>query len=205
MKTKQAGFSLMECVLVAGFFATICLMAAPMFVRMLNDHHLTAYSNDLVANLNVARRAAVETGRAVSLCASDNGRSCTETPWSQGYILFSDAGEAGVLDGSDQPIKAVAGSHRKIRVTLNGANYVRFLGNGGLVAGLTNSVGESRAPSLLARILDRIVPTAHASSGEFNPVRAPEAVAFLVCSGHAGRTIRLNTIGRVNSTSVACH
>jgi len=207
MNTRQAGFSLLEGVVVVGFLGLICLMAAPMFARIINDHALANYSNDLVANLTSARRAAVQGGQAVSLCASDNGRTCTDSPWARGYLVFRDEGQPGVLDGSDRPIKVIAGSKYHVRVTLNGANFVRFHGNGGLVAGLSDVRRGSRDTSVLAALLERLspIPAAHATDYGFRPVRAAEHVAFLVCRGNVGRTIQLNAIGRVNSTSVACN
>jgi len=209
MRNVQSGFSLLEGMVVISIASVLLLMVAPMFFRVASEQQLTAYTNDLVGNLQSARRMAIARRVPVSLCSSDNGQRCTDSPWARGYILFADGGEAGVMDGPDRAIKAVTGRDTKLRVTLNGASYVRFLGNGGLIAGLAGESAHpgNRAPTLFTRLLKAFSPvtTAHADFAlEPIPV-AGGPVAFLVCSGKAGRTVRLNNIGRVNTTTVSCH
>lgn len=208
MRRSQSGVSLFEGVVTLVLGSVLLLMVAPIFMRMANDQLVVTFTNELVVHLQQARQAAVGTGSRVSLCSSDNGRHCTETPWSRGYMLFTDGGEAGLVDSRDQVIKVVTGREPKLRVTLNGAPYVQFLGSGGLASASPQPRQNSPVspPSLLSRLLHSISPIslAHAAPTMIPMPAAAEPVAFLVCSGKIGRAVRLSAVGRPNTTTVDC-
>jgi Tfp pilus assembly protein FimT len=214
-QSNQNGFSLFQGLFTVAILSVMFLSTAPLFYRMLGDRHVVAYTNELVGALQQARRLAVNSMSPVSLCSSSNGRDCTQTPWSQGYIAFYDAGQPGVVDGDDRIVHTAQSRKAPVRVVLNGADHIRFMTNGGVLADVSSSghrvpTGQHEQPSVLAGLLGALSPvsTAHAvtSTGatDAESFATAQPVAFLVCSGQVGRAIRVTAIGRLDTRTVAC-
>jgi Tfp pilus assembly protein FimT len=208
-RTNQRGISILQGIFGLAIISITSLSTAPLYYRMLGDRHVVAFTNELVGALQQARHLAVKEMSPVSLCSSNNGRDCTQTPWSEGYIAFYDAGQPGVIDGNDRIVYAVQPRTAPVRVVLNGADHIRFLQNGGVLADASSS-GYRRPgvhaeqPAALASLLSALSPvsTAHAADAESMATEQP--VAFLVCSGQIGRAIRVTAIGRLDTSKVAC-
>jgi Tfp pilus assembly protein FimT len=215
-RINQHGFSLFQGIFAVAIISVMFLSTAPLYYRMLGDRHVVAYTNELVGTLQQARRLAVNSMSPVSLCSSSNGQDCTQTPWSQGYIAFYDAGQPGRVDGDDRIVLTVRASKTPVRAVLNGADHIRFLSNGGMLADAASSgqrvpaAGQPEQPSALASLLGALSPvsTAHAATPagatDADSIVTAQPVAFLVCSGQAGRAIRVTTIGRLDTSTVAC-
>ncbi|HJX18472.1 MAG TPA: GspH/FimT family pseudopilin [Acidiferrobacterales bacterium] len=212
--TSQRGISLFQGIFALAVISVMALCTAPHYYRFLGDRYVVAYTNELVGALHQARRLAVNNMSPVSLCSSSNGRDCTQTPWNQGYIAFFDAGQSGVVDGIDRIVHAVQPRKTPIRVVLQGADHIRFQSNGGVLVdssptrGHRHPAAHSKNPTALASLLNAFSPiaTAHAVDTVY-PASLETAlpVAFLVCGGQIGRTIRVTAIGRVDTSTVACH
>ena len=213
--TNQQGFSLYQGIFAVAILSVMFLSTAPMYYRMLGDRHVVAYTNELVGALQQARRLAVYSMSPVSLCSSSNGRDCTQTPWSQGYIAFYDAGQPGVVDGDDRIAHTAQSRKAPVRVVLNGADHIRFMTNGGVLADVSSSghrvpAGQHEQPSALAGLLGALSPvsTAHAATpygaADVGSTATAQPVAFLVCSGQIGRAIRVTAIGRLDTSTVTC-
>lgn len=213
--TNQRGLSLYQGMISLAVLSMVFLSAAPLCYRMLADRHVVAYTNELVGTLQQARHLAVKTSSPVSLCSSNNGRVCTHTPWSQGYIAFYDAGQPGLVDENDRIVRAVQSRTAPVRVVLSGARHIRFLQSGGVLADATSSGYHlpsryPEQPAFLASLLNALSPVSTASAavpaGATDDVSTAteQPVAFLVCSGKAGRAIRVTAIGRLDTSTVAC-
>lgn len=206
INTNQRGTSLYQGLYALTLGTIIFLCTAPVCYRLLADRHVVAYTNELVGNLQEARRLAVNAMSPVSLCSSNNSRDCTLTPWSQGYISFYDTGLPGVVDGKDRVIRAFQPPRiTSIRVVLKGGEHIRFQHNGGVVADASPelNIKKSPRPSVLARLLNAVSPMSSAYAAE---IAAPaQSVAFLICGGQVGRAIRVTAIGRLDTTAVTCH
>ena len=208
-RTSQHGFSLLTGIFALTVISVITLSTAPMYYRMVGDRHVVAFTNELVGTLQQARHLAVKGTSPVSLCSSSNGRDCTQTPWSQGYIAFADSGRPGVVDGEDRILHTVASRTTPVRVVLSGADHIRFLGNGAMLADASSSDPRpasvrSEQPAVLARLLGALSPLSAAHAADDVSVATQQAVAFLVCSGQIGRAIRVTAIGRLDTSTVAC-
>jgi len=207
-RAGQRGFSLFQGVVVLAIVTITAMSSAPLYYRLIGDRHVVAYTNELVGELQNARHMAVTAMSPVSLCSSVNGRDCTQTPWSDGYIAFYDGGRPGVVDGDDRVVRVVQPRKLPVRVVLNGADHIRFQNTGAVLADAAGSV-RARVPSRiestgtwtrLARALSP-VSIAHAATPVFE---SSQPVAFLVCSGQIGRAIRVTAVGRVDTSTVAC-
>lgn len=213
-RNNQSGISLFQGMFVLAALSVMFMSIAPMYYRVLGDRHVADYTGGLVGALQKARHLAIQGMTPVSLCSSNNGRECTQTPWSQGYIVFYDAGQPGVIDGNDRLVYAVHPRVAPIRVVLNGADHVRFLRNGGVLADASGSgqrrrsSGHPEQPSALASLLGALSPLSTANAAattDADSSATAQSVSFLVCSGQAGRAIRISAIGRLDTTSVACY
>ena len=80
---RLRGFTLTELLITIVIAAMIVSAAIPALISSTQNNRLTAYSNELITALNIARIKAIETGRAVSVCPSSNGIACAgSSDWS---------------------------------------------------------------------------------------------------------------------------
>lgn len=106
MKTR--GFTLVELMITLAVSSILLGIAVPSFQSLIINNRISTQTNDLVAELAMARSEAVKRGAKVSLCTSSNGTSCTSSAWSAGRIIFTDTGTAGAIDGSDTSLRVGA-------------------------------------------------------------------------------------------------
>jgi type IV fimbrial biogenesis protein FimT len=86
---NQAGFSLLELLLVSLVASVLAVLAAPAFHALILDARMIAQVNRLVHGAHLARQEAEKYGADVALCRSVDGRSCDHTqPWQSGFIVF---------------------------------------------------------------------------------------------------------------------
>jgi len=214
MNSRQSsGFALIKFTAALIMVAGLGLGMAPMYYKFINDYRATAFTNGLVQSLQLARSKAVSRGSAVSVCASDNGQTCTEAPWSHGYIVFADAGAPGVVDADDGVIETTRVRGHRVNVTLTGGQYLRFLPNGGLLAQAPAT--EITAKSTGGNWLDRLSPISAAVADDEQPeslavgmgdasVTAVRTGAFTVCVGPSGRAINISYLGRITTSRIPC-
>ncbi len=108
---RTRGFTLIELLVTLLVAAIVVTWAVPDFRAMINNNRMLSQANELVVAINMARSAAVTRGMPVTVCASANGRSCSQSAsWGTGWIVFtdSDTGTAGTVDGTDQVIRSWA-------------------------------------------------------------------------------------------------
>ncbi|MFA7096022.1 MAG: GspH/FimT family pseudopilin [Gammaproteobacteria bacterium] len=131
MKT-ESGFTLIEMIITLTVAAIVLAMAVPGFSNLIRTNRVAAQTNELVSALNLARSEAVTRSMNVSVCTSDTGNDCTNTNWEEGWIVFTDAGTAGTVDGADQVLK-VFQAVNSIAITGSGfanANYLQYRATG---------------------------------------------------------------------------
>lgn len=131
----------MELMFTLTILAILMSLAVPSFNRTMASIRLSSTTNDLNATLSQAKNDAIRLGKRVTVCASTDSVSCSNTmTWSQGWITFVDATRtSGVLSvDSGEEIKAVAQApHDSLRVSAN-TPYVTF-GSDGRPRDLNNS------------------------------------------------------------------
>ncbi len=226
---SAGGFTLVELMMTLAVAAILTTVAIPGFSTLIRDNRLVAGTNQLVTALAVARSEAVKRGSSVSICASDDGTSCTGTNWNQGWVVFSDSGTAGSVDGTDTVLRVQGAVNTDLSITVSstsGNNYASFRSTGFLASGDANPlpIAALLARSTLARFVSAVMPGAPAYAGNGNgasggstpttttttdaagaPVGA--ATQFTICdgrNGETGRRISLWASGRVETDSVTC-
>jgi type IV fimbrial biogenesis protein FimT len=127
--SRTSGFTLLELLLAVTVISVLLLVAAPSMSAMMNSVGLTSASNDLLAHIYLARSEAIKRHSRVALCKSADGDTCaTSGGWEQGWIVFHDANNNGVIDAGEPVIAREQALPAAFRLTgnQNVAKYISF-------------------------------------------------------------------------------
>lgn len=145
------GFTLIELLIVVAIVAILSALAGPSLRSMLLNNRLASSTNDLLADLALARSEAARSGKRVTICTSSNGSSCgTGSSWDDGRLVFVDeslSGTTGVLDAGETILRATAPQPNSgVKITASGFtnasgssvnNYIQYRPNGVITSGTT--------------------------------------------------------------------
>ena len=120
-RRRDGGFSLIELSIVLVLIAVLAVIALPRYLDYAAKVRLAGDAQFVLETLRLARIEAVTRELPVSLCASTDGVSCTGTPWEQGWLVFSDEGVPGVIDGDDIVLRTVGAYEPGVTLDVNGA------------------------------------------------------------------------------------
>ena len=115
---RNAGFTLVELMITIAIAAILATVAVPAFQNFVLNNRMTGNANDMIATLGYVRSEAVKRAADVTLCASDDGATCSGT-WTDGWVVLDNAGN--VLRAQE----ALGGT-----TTLAGAGTIVFNANG---------------------------------------------------------------------------
>jgi type IV fimbrial biogenesis protein FimT len=106
MRTRASGYTLIELMFSILLLSVLFGLAVPAFKNFTSSTKVSAATNGLVSALALARNEAVHLATPVSVCATSDGSTCiTAAPaagnWNNGWIVFTDSGTAGDIDGTD--------------------------------------------------------------------------------------------------------
>lgn len=114
MKTRHAGFTLLELLTTIAVLSVIVAIGVPNFREFVRNSRMTAAANDIVTDFNLARSEAIKRGVPVTLCKSQDGATCdadAADPFLSWIVFVDDADPAlaDALDGNgevdpDEPI-----------------------------------------------------------------------------------------------------
>lgn len=176
MNLRQNGFTLYELMFVLALSGIALSMAVPSFDAALKNNAIAIQTNNLIADINLARSEAIKRGVSVFICRSGNLNTATPTcggnnnTWSEGWLVFA-SGDAN----SDYD----AGTDSLLRVTdLNPENGVTVISNASadssleyLADGTTN---QGNNTALLAVCDER--GTAQGKQVQISPTGRPRLV-----------------------------
>ncbi|NOX76092.1 MAG: prepilin-type N-terminal cleavage/methylation domain-containing protein [Gammaproteobacteria bacterium] len=104
------GFTLIELIVTLAIGGIVMSIGVPSFIGMTRDNRLISQTNELVANINLARSEAVKRGVRVVLCRSADPSasppSCggNANTWTTGWIVFADANNTGAYVAADDTL-----------------------------------------------------------------------------------------------------
>lgn len=222
-RSSTTGFTLVELIVTLAIAAILMTVAIPGFSNFVKDNRLVAGTNRLVTSLAYARSEAVKRGTAVSMCSSANGSACGGT-WKDGWIVFTDAGTAGTVDGSDTVLRVEDGPKADLAISVSGKAYVPFMSTGFSVAACGEPCGttdSSYARPLFAEWLASVIPARDAYAGKPTTTGKPSSetndtssstsssavTELTLCDSRSqatGRKISIWVTGRFATSTVTC-
>ncbi len=106
-KSARRGFTLLELMIVVSIAAILLAIGVPSFQYVTSANRASSEINGLLGDMQFARAEAIREGQTVTVCATINGVTCAGagTSWSGGWLVFSDTGVIGTIDGNDPTLK----------------------------------------------------------------------------------------------------
>ena len=103
------GFTLLEALVVLALLGVLVGMAVPAMSQLQARHRLQAQAEGFLDSLVLARSEALRRQLRISLCAqADGGRCDTDGQWEQGWLVFTDENDNGLLDAGEALIESHA-------------------------------------------------------------------------------------------------
>jgi type IV fimbrial biogenesis protein FimT len=89
---RARGLTLIELITTLAVVGISLTLLVPTWSGLVDRSRVTTTANQLLTALRYARNEAINRGRMVSLCPSEDGKSCSGNPfgWQQGYLVFED-------------------------------------------------------------------------------------------------------------------
>jgi type IV fimbrial biogenesis protein FimT len=129
----QHGYTLLELMITIAISAILLSIAIPSFQALIASSQLTTQTNNLLTALSLARTQAIKNNIRATLCTSDNGTNCTQTPWHDGWLIYIDSNQNNLLDPSEA-ITTVGQATRDLQISgnTNVANRISYRADGSL-------------------------------------------------------------------------
>jgi type IV fimbrial biogenesis protein FimT len=131
---RSRGFTLIELITTLAVAGILVTLAVPSFSEVIKNNRLITQENDFVTTLNLARSEAIRRSGRVTVCKSSNQTSCSGAGgWEQGWIVFNDVNNDGVVTNPATNVLRVHGALSS-GVTLHGdanlLDYVSYVSSG---------------------------------------------------------------------------
>lgn len=112
MKNRPNGFTLIELLVVIAIAAILAALAVPSFNTMLMKRAVRGSALSLITDIRYARSESLRRSSTVSICslAANSLTTCSGVAagaanWANGWMVFSDAGVIGTVDGLDEIVR----------------------------------------------------------------------------------------------------
>lgn len=106
MIIKQAGFTLIELIVVMAIVGVVASLAYPSFQETIRLNRIQSQTTRLMSTLMVTRSEAAKTNKPATVCKSADGATCTDSGnWDQGWIVYRDSNANGDFDAGEPVIR----------------------------------------------------------------------------------------------------
>jgi type IV fimbrial biogenesis protein FimT len=124
MKRTQHGLSMIELVVVMSIVGILMAIGTPSYRYVTTANRISGEINGLLGDFQFARAEAIREGQTVSVCATNDGTTCSGTAtWSKGWLVFSDTSTLGSIDGTDQILRVQKALSGGDTLVADAANY----------------------------------------------------------------------------------
>lgn len=158
MKMHQKGLTLIELMTTLAVAIILLAVGIPAVKTMLANNRAVTETNALVVALNLARSEAVKRNTTVTLCGVSDADvaepACTgDADWTAGWMVFTDTGTAGTVDGSDTRLRVWQPFDPPPSIGTGGVNDVSFTSDGSAVAAVDIEVTQDDSSSSQTRCI----------------------------------------------------
>lgn len=141
---RKLGFTLIELLITVALAAIIVTIGIPSFRTAILNNSRTAQVNEFVGVLSLARSEATKRGLRVTICRRLNDTTCatdTTSVWENGWIVFVDQNQDGVIDAGEQILKIYGAIPNNFTLRTGGTftQSIAYLPNG--VSSSNNNFG----------------------------------------------------------------
>lgn len=145
-RSHQNGFTLVELMLTLAVAAILTSVAVPSYRSFTLKNRLATTTNDIVADINIARSNAVKLGQEVILCNSTDSTSippsCASASknWTTGWIMFVNIDKTSnnkvYNNGTDRLLRVNSGGNSDVTIKTNteGNGYISYASDGSISA-----------------------------------------------------------------------
>ena len=167
-KKSNTGFTLIELMVTVAIVGIFASLALPSFANLIESNRNSTATQELVANLLLAKSEALKRSNSVTLCPSINQTSCSgANDYSQGWIVFMDCNGDNTVndtigavpncgeDGREELIK-VGDGFNSLYVNNGTRNKVTFEFSGRTADGSTFLIGKDAANVQKEVVLSRV-------------------------------------------------
>jgi len=154
---KKNGFTLIELIIALAISGIIMTSAIPAFSQMLAKNRQETQLFTLFSHHQLARSEAIKTNQRVTLCKSSDGRQCTpDSPWHEGWIVFSDLDHNKKINDGERVIYIQQALNRNLTLKYRGfgsSNYISYYSDGHSTTNgtftLCSQFGDNSARSII--------------------------------------------------------
>lgn len=134
MGRHNSGYTLIELIVAVLITGTLLAMAVPSMVSSITGNRMTSTTNSLVSALSLARSESIKRKYPVTVCASEDGASCSSNGWGKGWIVFVDGSQPGSVEPDDILLLVGEALDNGQSLSLDGTPYIQFQPSGMIVA-----------------------------------------------------------------------
>ena len=133
MPRKHQGWTLVESMVVVAIVAVMVAWGLPSFQAVVQQTRLSAATHDFMTSIALARSEAIKRNARIVMCVAVSDTVCaTPGHWNQGWLLFEDVNNDGLLDPAERLIHYQAALHNQLLIKGNSqvSRYISYRGNG---------------------------------------------------------------------------